>query len=53
MNISVEGAYIEEATGVMMDGDFIRFEDEDGVTIYITPEVVNKLYRVAFPGDFS
>lgn len=53
MNISVEGAYIEEATRVKMDGEFVCFEDEDGVKIFVTPEVVNKLYRVAFPGEFS
>ena len=51
MNISVEGAYIEEATGAMQDGDFISFEDEDGLTIYITAEVIAKLYKVAFPEE--
>lgn len=53
MNISVEGAYIEEASCVQMDGEFVSFEDDDGVTIFITPEVVAQLYRVAFPGEFS
>ena len=51
MNISVEGAYIEEATGLQQDGDFISFEDEDGLTIYITAEVIAKLYKAAFPEE--
>lgn len=51
MNISVEGAYIEEATGMMQDGDFVSFEDEDGLTIYITAEVIAKLYKTAFPEE--
>lgn len=51
MNISIEGAYIEEATGMMQDGDYISFEDEDGLTIFITAEVIAKLYKTAFPEE--
>lgn len=51
MNISIEGAYIEEATGTVQDGDYISFEDEDGLTIFITAEVIAKLYKTAFPEE--
>ena len=51
MNISIEGAYIEEATGMVQDGDYISFEDEDGLTIFIAAAVKAKLYRAAFPEE--
>jgi hypothetical protein len=53
MNVSVEGAYIEDAHKIRLNGEFVSFEDDDGLKVYITPEVIAKLYMIAFPGEFS